>query len=49
MNRRVMSGREETKGVTFLLYILPHSKKYAFLRYCRALSILANFIIIPIL
>ena len=49
MNKRVMSGYEQRRAPILMLYILPHSKKYAFLRYCRALSILANFIIIPIL
>jgi hypothetical protein len=44
-----MTGYEQKKAPTLLLYILPESKKYSFLRYCRALTILANFIIIPIL
>jgi hypothetical protein len=44
-----MSGYEQKRAPAYLLYILPESKKYSFLRYCRALTILANFIIIPIL
>jgi hypothetical protein len=44
-----MSGYEQQKAPTLMLYILPESRKYSFLRYCRAITILANFIIIPIL
>ena len=47
--KKLMEGRDHSKSEDLQLFISPDSTKYTVLRYSRAICILVNLILIPLL